>query len=422
MTVRQGQTVEQDHIGQVPPGTVLSDNYSRKGVMLDNGYVVEVGGTGQWPLYSLRGWCIESVPEVTPQPRLNIEAFKQRVRTVCYGAALQHGVAIGPVFTALGRIGANDASPPLGVGMHVHLSDSDLYTRIGRKGGVTLGHGDPNFWDSYAEFDYRSERARMGGVRQRSWTLEVLTMDRPDTEAYLRPPTEEDEREIARLRGVIWQIGVRAKAEQRWCEAFETALAVLGISSNAVTQVTAEQPEIAGDERFSHPVDERPIIRDWAEVRAYPDGAVFEYFGGSPSADEGRRAPNYEADTQWNWMRRSRTGRFDTRNFIGPNGGQHGGPARVLWDGEGPMRIPIYRSLMRHLPVGTRLSTHSGTYYEKMAHGDAGWRSNGRIDMSATRDRDFFGGAQQTSDSWWISALPDRWEYGANCSNRDGNA
>ena len=415
MTVEVGREVTHADIGSVPPGTEVSDHYSRTGIVLDNGYVATSDGAS-FPLYSLCGWRYTRIG-VEPDLDLNVDTFRQRAYTVCTGSARQHGVSLDPVFRALERIGASDARPPLGVGMHVHFNDNPLRERIDRKRGVILGHGNPNHWKGYGEWDSRFSNRSLGGVHRsaRSLTMQVLAMDDPETEVYLRPATDEDRAEIARLRGVMWEIGVRAKRANSWCAAYETSVALLGVGPSSVTQITAQQDELAAFEREAalHPRDNVRLIRDWTEVDAFPAGAVFEYCGGSPSSDDGARSPLY-TETQWNWMRRIDGWRYSTRNFIGPNGGHHGGLARVLWDGSSPMNIPIYRDLMPHLPVGTVLG-HGVSRYTKEDTSDRPW-ANG---TARAGDVDFFGGASTTT-TWTITALPDRWEYGARCSNAEG--
>jgi hypothetical protein len=428
MTIELRAELAMADLGRVPPGAVLEDGYSRKVTVLDNGYAVMQDGGASYPLYSLRGWRFTSLPEEAVLPRYNIEVFKQMARTVCFGFAHAHGVAREPVLRALDRIGANDERPPLGVGMYVHYSDTDLRSRILRKGGVLLGHGNPNQWEAYGEFrDLDGSRPTMGGVSYYSQCMRVLAMNTPDTEQWLRPPNEEDDAEVARMRGVMWEIGVRAKRANSWCEAYETAMSVLGITSASVTEVTAREPEVA---ELGHidavvkPVDDLPTVSNDTQAEEYPVGAIFEYPGAPMDLT---RSPDYtDRNTSWCWQRRTQGhGMEGSVNLIGPNGGRYGGDRRVLYDGRGEMLIPVYRDLLPHLPIGTLVRTRAGDYWwKKVRHtpGDNEWaRSNreGRVTGTAEVRNDGFTNRNGDS-SWFVGHLPDTTQHGANNTYPDG--
>jgi hypothetical protein len=424
MTIQLRAELQLADIGQVVPGTILEDQYGRKATVLDNGYATLHEGGASYPLYNMRNWRYSHIPD-RPLPRYTIDVFKQMARTVCYGFAVQHGVAIQPVLGALERIGASDGNPPLGVGMYVHYSDRGLRTRLGHKRGVILGHGDPNQWEAYGEFrDMDGSPPMMGGVTYFSSNMRVMAMDDPDTDGWLREPTEEDDAEVARMRGVMWEIGVRAKRANSWCEAYEAAMSVLGITSHTPTEVTARQPEVADlpdPEQVTKPVDNLPVVRTNRQAEEYPVGAIFEYPG---QPEDLTRSPDYRSrhNTSWCWQRRvDGHGMNGTVNLIGPNGGRYGGDRRVLFDGRGQMAIPVYRDLMPHLPIGTVLE-HSGYSWTKVIHNPGGggeWAntSNGRREASATNDgflnRDGF-------SPWVITALPATTQHGANNTYPDG--
>lgn len=425
MTIAIRQELQLADIGKVVPGTILEDGYARKVTVLDNGFAVMQEGGASYPLWNLRGWRYTHIPEDGVMPRYTIDVFKQMARTVCHGFAVAHGVAIQPVLTALDRIGANDASPPLGVGMYVHYSDRDLRARVGRKRGVIYGHGNPNQWEAYGEFrDLDGSRPTMGGVAYYSQSMRVMAMDDPDTDAWLREPTEQDDAEVARMRGVMWEIGVRAKRANSWCEAYETAMSVLGITSATPTAVTATQPEVADTirEEGLKPVDNLPVVRSDAEAERYPAGAIFEYNGLSRDLT---RSPDYSgANGSWCWQRRtSGNGMEGSVNLFGPNGGRYGGDRRVLYGGVGEMSIPLYRDLIPHLPIGTRVSS-GGAHYVKVSNvvGDTNrWRSliGGQPTGMGTNDEGFFG-RQRNDTTWRITRLPDTTQHGANNEYPEG--
>lgn len=429
MTIQLRAELQLADIGQVVPGTTLEDQYGRKATVLDNGYATLHEGGASYPLYNMRNWRYSHIPD-RPLPRYTIDVFKQMARTVCHGFAIQHGVAIQPVLTALERIGASDGNPPLGVGMYVHYSDGDLRARLGRKRGVVYGHGNPNQWEAYGEFrDMDGSRPTMGGVTYFSSNMRVMAMDDPDTDRWLREPTEEDDAEVARMRGVMWEIGVRAKRANSWCEAYETAMSVLGITSHTPTEVTARQPEVAGlghPDAVTKPVDNLPTVHSANDVDQYPVGAVFEYVG---QPQDLTRSPDYtDPNTQWCWhIRTDRDGGMEqTENFIGPNGGRWGGDRRVLWNGEGQMSIPIYRDLMPHLPVGTVVSHRSGgTYfYKKVVHspGDMEWATcdagGTNAGTASARNEGFIDG--RGNSPWVICMLPGTRRHGANNAHPAG--
>lgn len=425
MTIAEGQRPGEEDYARLPLGTVLHDGYGREATLVDTGFTINTDG-GVWAPFALRSWQIRKVGDWTPTP-MNLATFKQRAHTTCYGSALQHGVPVAPVREALRQIGTIE-TPPLGVGMYVHSSDTALRERLTRKHNLVLGYGNPNQWESYAEFNGWGGRARIGGQRLFCYVSRVLHMDDPDTDVYLQPPAEEDEQEIARLRGVIWQIGTAAKRRNRWCEAYENAVSSLGVGPHAVTEVTASQPEVTSvvldPEAVEKPIDGRPVIyctRD--NVAAYPVGAVFEYPGSRTD-----RSPDYRpGEESWNWSRRTdHRPEYLTENFIGPNGGATGGHCRVLWDGRGDMAIPVYRDLLPHLPIGTLLCTAGREYWwKKVAHNPGGHEwcrsdSTGHEAGGAEVGNDGFVSSARGTSSWVIGGLPNTWRHGAACAHPNG--
>lgn len=404
----EGTRLDRSNFIHLTPGTVITDGYDdSKVLVLDNGYGYRIDRHrgALYPLYSLAGWQVVTVGDWEPAKE-NVTTFLQHLRTVGIGSAIENSVRVGPVRAALHSIGATIDTPPLGVGMFVHLADNDLMDRLRGMRDVVLGIGeDPNRWEGFCEVPLaRIDNGQLpvvGGVKNSARTMRVVSMANPETEVYLRPPTDEDREEIARLRGRIWQVGMEAKTNERWCTAFENAIGILGISEEAVTQVTAQAPAPT-------PVaveDNVPIIgSDEEETEVYPVGAVFEYNGGQRT-----RPDTYRSD--WNWTRRVAGFRFNTRHYIGANGGHYGGRnRRVLWDGRGQMAIEFTRSLMPHLPEGTRIASAdslNGTFYEKMGEH---WRLNGQVGAYGCVDRDFF--ADRTThpavvSPWRIIHLPD---------------
>lgn len=391
--IAEGNTINGRNFVDVPPGSILNDGRDRNSItVLDNGYAVRNDGQGVYPLFSLTGWRVATLGTL-PVLTQNTETFLQRARTVCIGAANQNGVSVGPVRVALDRIGANEESPPLGIGMWLHSNDMELRRRLASAGAI-FGHGDPNHWETYLQTRAGDPTHReMGGVVAVSHALRVLHLPNPETEKYLTPPDEAEVAEIARLRGQMWIVGERAKRANRWCGAFEIAVGTLGVNAQSVTVVSGVTPQQGRT---------MPIITTDDEAAEFPVGAVFEFASGST------HRPDYN-DDNWNWTRRAADFRFSTRHYIGPNGGHWGGTRRVLWDGREDMRIPISLSLMAHLPVGTRVSNSTNDYhYYKNAPNRWGTRPN---EGGSVVDSGFFGGAELSEDTesemWFVSALPN---------------
>jgi hypothetical protein len=391
-----GTRVTRENFIHIPPGSILAHG-TTKLIVLGHGYAARVGTTGVYPLFSCTHYSIEEVRDWGPEPE-NVTTFKQRARTVCIGSGNDSSVAIGPIIRALGQIGIPDTLPPLGVGMFFHVGDPDLRRALSHKRGVVYGYGDPNHWEGYAEVDLGTERAIKGGLQGMPRTVRVLTMDNPDTDQYLIPPTEEDAAEIARLRGQIWVIGQQAKSANRWCESYEQAVGTLGVSSALAHTVTgAPRPEGEGP-------DGVPVVEPGDDCAAYPLGAVFEFNGGG---DDRTARPDYsDPGNNWNWTRRVQGERWPTMHFMGPNGGHHGGRRRVLWDGTGQMYIPITRPLLDHLPVGTMLG-YRGSTSRYIKEAEDRWVQGG----SPACSNDFFTTAQirngERSTVWHVMGLPD---------------
>lgn len=403
MTIREGQTITGENFIDVPPGSIItSSGYTA--IVLNHGYAVRRDGgySSLYPMFNLAGWSVSKIGD-WPVLRETPTQFLQRAWTVCLGAARDNSVRTEPVTEALLRVGATSASP-LGVGMWFHMGDRDTGDRLRRKRGVVYGYGDPNHWDGYAEVDIDRERATLGGAGMTSRVVRVLAMEDPDTDQYLVTPTEVDVAEVARLRGRMWTIGLRAKEQERWCPQYEAAMGVIGISALSAqtdeTGVRITAPEASRVDSLGR----ARIGNGEEEARAYPAGAIFQY----PSTDD----LTYTDGAHWNWQRRVEDGRWNTCHYLGPNPGQYGGHRTVLYDGVGAMRIPLHRNLMRWLPVGTRVTGGGSMYYYKVvASSDTNplaltW-ANGPEEGACVRDDGFFGTGRDTTDAWWIDQLPE---------------
>lgn len=350
MTLEVGARITPHNFHELPPGSVTQYSHSRY-LVLSNGYAHCDEQDWRHPIYHL-GQGTHSVVKVgdEPVPKMNPAAFLQRVATVCYGGAMEGGVSMDPVFQGLTRINA-PRNPPLGVGMWVHASDTDLRSRLHAAGAV-FEIGDPNWWDTYGRWNTWDRHSKVdGGLGRMPKVLRVASLHSPETEEYLTPPTQEDEGRIAELRGQVWVIGERAKRDHNWCASFEATVSTLGVGAHSAQTITATTP--AATEMVGR-------VADTDVIRRLPEGAILGY----PASG------NFTSD--WNWvMRHDDSGRGPTmtRNLMGPNSGHWAGSMMVLWDGTGPMNIPIpSTAVMDAAPIGTTVRDWS--------EGHNGWRSS----------------------------------------------
>lgn len=325
MTITVGTPIDLNNFVHLTPGTTMSNAHGEDEYRLLEGGTCKRRRSVTTSLWQIAqgDYRVTAVgDEPVRQPTL--VQFLQRLRTTTVGSSYQNSIPMEPVRRALAQLSVND-SPQLGVGMWVHAYDRELVARIGNRSGVTYEIGNPNWREGYGLFG--SDRQPIMGDMSPPVALRVATMDNPDITAYLIDGTDADLSMIEAAKARAWTIGAKAKSENSWCEAYESAMGALGIGASYA--VTAEvTPTVAAPMVLDGHVAARQ------EQMNLPDGAILMF-------------PNTGAiDNHWCFLQRRLDGRHATSNLMGPNSGHHSDAARVLWDGTGEMRIPVLNTEM----------------------------------------------------------------------------
>lgn len=389
MTLDVGTRVTHANFHLLEPGTRLRANhYGNDLVVLDNLFLSSKAQGWMHPIRTLvdQGMTVHALPKFKREAPINIDAFRQKMATVIYGQSRMHSVTTNPALDAIRALSLpHGADVVIAPGMWVHANDDMLTPRV--EGGA-VQVGDPNYdLDEFGIFTtVRARSPQVGGVAAAHLYRLVRCEGMTDSDLYSRPPTEDDARQVAALKGEAWRLGVAAKSAHGWCPSFEGSMSLLGLSENVT--YTAEAPEgetqVPPDPHSpatTAPFENRDVLNSSADISRLPDGAVVMY----PAS--GR----YD-DGTWCFLQVNHASRHDQANIMGTNSGEHTGVGIVMWNGVGQMDIPIHSpEVMDLAPVGTMVASGASRPYIKQASGR--WAIDGNMSATVTT-RDFFAGGR----------------------------
>lgn len=201
---------------------------------------------------------------VPDQTRLTLPRYKQRFRTLAFGAQQRNSVSEGAVRSGMESLGVPDYEP--GIGMVIDPYDNVKLESM--PAGTVIAQGDPQRVDSLGVWtksrDYGGWTHLLGRVRSMNRggpLLRIIGMPTGEQPGWLMEEwTEATPQQILEFKNRAREVGMALKSQERWCGVAEQTMNAAGIN-----------PERA----FARPEDD-PEYRYSAEAAAaLPVGTVF---------------------------------------------------------------------------------------------------------------------------------------------------